>query len=414
MDEIQTIGFLLQQTESYLTLRAEQAAKAGSDFNVFRILRKEDDEVNLHSRFLFALLNPEGDHNLGFTFLDEFFRIVLKKPVPRKHKACVYREYQFESGDTGRIDILIKGHGFCYPVEVKINAPDQELQVKRYSDFAILHAGDGTVYYLTLNGASPSDYSVGTKPVLNLVCISFEHEIHDWLMKCCELVAGIPPIYEVIQQYLKIIDQLTAAERRDRYMEMVQKMIASSKASYESARAIADSLPFVYTDLMCRVFNDIKSHIGNQMPILINDYKEKAIIYNQQIKCSFPSIVYTVCRLPGNKKLCLIIEVYWRLYVGLSVYDSELNRDLDDVQSLRNYSSDPQWENMFATFFIADRKDAWIRLLPEDESPLDFWNCDGIYPDLFDSTRYDEIMGQVFSAIDYYINTLRNLNMIKN
>ena len=54
-------------------------------------------------------------------------------------------------------------------------------------------------------------------------------------------------------------------------MEMVQKMIASSKASYESARAIADSLPYVYTDLMCQVFSDIQSHIGNQLPILIND-----------------------------------------------------------------------------------------------------------------------------------------------
>lgn len=48
-------------------------------FNIFSILRREHDEVNLHSRFLFELLNPQGTHQQKGAFLALFLQ-QLKLP----------------------------------------------------------------------------------------------------------------------------------------------------------------------------------------------------------------------------------------------------------------------------------------------------------------------------------------------
>jgi len=45
-------------------------------FNVFTILRRADDEVNLHSRFLAELFDPDGAHHQGDAFLDLFLKCI--------------------------------------------------------------------------------------------------------------------------------------------------------------------------------------------------------------------------------------------------------------------------------------------------------------------------------------------------
>ena len=51
------------------------------------------------------------------------------------------------------------------------------------------------------------------------------------------------------------------------------------------------------------------------------------------------------------------------------------------------------------------------RVLPY-ENPLDFWNVDGIFPDLFDPEKHREIMQQIFAEIDELIASLDNLGLI--
>ena len=50
-------------------------------------------------------------------------------------------------------------------------------------------------------------------------------------------------------------------------------------------------------------------------------------------------------------------------------------------------------------------------MLPYDH-PLDFWNVDGLFPELFDQKRHREIMEQVFVEIDEIIASLDNLELI--
>lgn len=119
MAEINTAAVqLLEQAKIILETREKVLKPATENFNMFSILNMEANEVDTHSRMLFELLSPGGSHERGNRFLREFFELVLHKPF--QEDAIVYREYKIDEADNyGRIDLLVEGEGFCYPIEVK-------------------------------------------------------------------------------------------------------------------------------------------------------------------------------------------------------------------------------------------------------------------------------------------------------
>ena len=54
----------------YNKLNSEKAY----DFNIFTLILKSGDEVNLHNKFIYELLNPKGSHSQGRLFLDLFLK----------------------------------------------------------------------------------------------------------------------------------------------------------------------------------------------------------------------------------------------------------------------------------------------------------------------------------------------------
>ena len=83
-------------------------------FNVFTVLRRESEEVNLHSRFLAALLRHPGEEGAANLrdFMGEFAPESLRDFAPKGVK--VERERH-------RIDILITNdHGQALAIENKI------------------------------------------------------------------------------------------------------------------------------------------------------------------------------------------------------------------------------------------------------------------------------------------------------
>lgn len=71
MEDIKNIKYLLRDI-NIVRKKYEEREKNEDNFNMFTILRKESDEVYLHSRFLSALLDPNGPHRLGTIFLNSF------------------------------------------------------------------------------------------------------------------------------------------------------------------------------------------------------------------------------------------------------------------------------------------------------------------------------------------------------
>ncbi len=61
-----------KQIESIENKYNELNKKNAHDFNIFTLMLKAGDEVNLHSKFIAELLNPKGTHHQGQQFLALF------------------------------------------------------------------------------------------------------------------------------------------------------------------------------------------------------------------------------------------------------------------------------------------------------------------------------------------------------
>ena len=155
-------------------------------FNVFTVLRKASDEVNLHSRFLHALLDHQSP-DTGRQNLKDF----LQKIGVEKFEldgATVRREYK-------NIDILIANNAtkqHSVVIENKIYAEDQPAQLRRYHKIL---QGEGHrdihLLYLTLDGHDPSEDSIRDLKK-KVISISYRDNLLPWL-KCGNSVARCTP-----------------------------------------------------------------------------------------------------------------------------------------------------------------------------------------------------------------------------
>lgn len=406
MENMETISLLLQQAGNLLAVRSEWKKKTGGNFNIFSILEKDESEL-AHCRLLYELLNPDGSHCMGNSFLREFFHTVLHKPFPEDSVVHVFREYSFSGQNAGRIDLLIEGSHFCYPIEVKIFAGDQEQQVRRYTEFASNRAEDSQVYYLTLHGDEPSVYSTGGSNVSEVECLSFVAEIRAWLIKCGEIAWTIPAISEVIQQYINLIDKLAGYNQEDEFMEMVQKLVGNSRESYQSALAIAETLPVVRTKMMQKVFAEIETHIGSRLEIIQSDYIEEAELYYSTRRDHYPCLVYSLVK-SAKHILGLEIAVDWQLFFGIGIYDDNGAFLAEATDHLPEMFPDDTW-NEWPVLFEHSDGGLWWKYLPE-HTHLNFKKCDGAYPDLYDEIRYNKIMQKIFTEIGECIAKLKGLD----
>ncbi|WP_045409770.1 PD-(D/E)XK nuclease family protein, partial [Vibrio jasicida] len=124
---------LLLKKISLINLKYEKLQEINeSNFNVFSILRKENDEVALHSRFIGELLNPKGTHNQASTFLHLFISSLNNKIQLDNANFSLSIERSF--GNFGRIDLVLTSENDVIVIENKIHAIDQTKQLERYND----------------------------------------------------------------------------------------------------------------------------------------------------------------------------------------------------------------------------------------------------------------------------------------
>ena len=91
-----------------------------NDFNIFSVMFKEHDEVNLHSKFLYDMLT---NTNLSKEFLRLFLKILDFKYF--EEEFVVIKEYK-------NIDLVLKNKEKVIIIENKIYAYDQEEQLFKY------------------------------------------------------------------------------------------------------------------------------------------------------------------------------------------------------------------------------------------------------------------------------------------
>ena len=260
-------------------------AITGSNFNIFKILKMEYNEVKTHSAFIAELLKPNGSHGQKETFLKSFVRcfnipeIIENQPIDF-NKTEVEVE---ESSDNGRIDIVLKfNNGKVVVIENKIHAQDQESQLARYkNDYP-----DCYLIYLTLSGDKASDSSIkwseksmelhhfeecskGEKCPHCYYTYSYKNDMLKWLIECHKESSNFPILRETITQYINLIKQLTHQTMSDEQKNELVKIIVSNSNYIDAAGSIQES----WENIKYEIIEQMRVKIFNHAYLAQNSLK---------------------------------------------------------------------------------------------------------------------------------------------
>ncbi len=234
---------LMEAVSELIELQKTNERSTGRNFNIFSIMRAENNENKTHSAFIGELLNPRGSHLLGNLFLTQFLETVGNKEAIDPNSATVKLEHYIGVRDVqnkagGRIDIWLKDRsGKTISIENKIYAGDQTAQIERYKN-----AGDNnTVYYLTLFGTDATPESAGNlKSGTDYLTISYQEHIRTWLENCLKKaeVKAIPRLHHTIDQYLQIIKKITGIMDHDESIKLSGIILEN----YESCLTISSNI----------------------------------------------------------------------------------------------------------------------------------------------------------------------------
>lgn len=221
---------LLQEAKTIIKNNYEAKKNRGGDFNIFSILKIERDEVFTHSNMIYSLLNSQSGHFMEDKYLKSFLNIVLGiKGADIYKKWYVEREWPFEDG---RIDFVIYNDDWFFAIEMKIDAGDQDHQLKRYEDYAKTRGKDYKIFYLTLDGKEPSSQSeegMERKPYL----ISFEKHILEWLKKCIDETPVQYKARDALKQYRELVNKIINNEGVEKQMVSILMKKENYKAFKE-------------------------------------------------------------------------------------------------------------------------------------------------------------------------------------
>lgn len=216
--DIEKLESMLKQIKVLNDKLEIKKLRGNNDYNLFLSLLDINDEVRLHSRFIYSLLDPNSLHYQKELFLELFIKACgLENFGLDPQSAKVYKEYE-------NIDIYITDDTKHIILENKLNAGDQEAQIKRYIEtIQKENNGEADIYVLFLSkqGREPSDYSLsglkieGDKilekngdEVAKFKAISYDKEIMVWLGLCLDEAGNLANLATVISQYKNVIEKI--------------------------------------------------------------------------------------------------------------------------------------------------------------------------------------------------------------
>lgn len=326
------------QKAEILFFKHAQEQKA-NDFNVFSILRKESDEVNLHSAFLYELLNPVGSHNLKSVFLQKFFECANQSLNEAKNDSLISLDCDSVKvqKEADYVDILLTDDKNVLILENKIYAEDQPQQLERYYE---KHKDKNVaIIYLTLYGDVPSDQSIGIVQDIDeviIITLSYKTDILRWLNECLTDVVATPYIRETILQYIEIVKKLTGQtftkEQHMEFYEMLQEnnnaIIVGNITNYFNSLRNIIQLDF-WKELedefeKCNKSNSILNLTSYQK------YSEKKIedFYKGRSRSKWYGLMYAIGEIDGDS-INLFIEVENNIYYGVTAMRGECNREIN-------------------------------------------------------------------------------------
>jgi len=308
-------------------------------FNIFTLLLKSGDEVNLHTKFIYELLNPKGSHHQGRLFLDLFFKeLLLDSPQDRMD---IFREKQ-------NIDILLQSSDNAIIIENKIHTKDHSSQLSRYWK-TIKKQGykksNIHLIYLTLFGEQPLEEKVRDK----VLCISYREEISDWLEACIAKTETIPALREVLIQYLRLVKKLTHQSTEKGFIMDVKNLLLKED-NLKSIVGIESSIIEAKIEVQ---FNFWQTLLSNLFPhyafTFYNTNNSKGLkgsirrYYQQQKNIKDYGVKYQI-----DENLSFFIELRKNIYYGFEFLDEE---KITEEQREALTGLDAEWNEVSSTVY---------------------------------------------------------------
>ncbi len=218
------IDDFLRRFSDYLAKANESKKRGNNDYNPLKAVQKPYDEVNMHSGFIYSLLDTNGEHYQDDLFLSLFLEVLgIKEWFGSTTNAQVRKESQ-------NIDLYIFNDTKHIIIENKINAGDQPNQIAIFIEQVHKKGVEYEnifVIFLTLHDREPSQNSrtskdnnlweikgdfleskegkIGYKKVL------YENEILKWIESCQSKsgVGNIANLNYALESYKDIVQIIT-------------------------------------------------------------------------------------------------------------------------------------------------------------------------------------------------------------
>lgn len=277
-------------------------------YNFFRFLGLAHDEC-VFSMMIANLLKVNETHGFRTVFLESFIKKLSIEVLHANlnfHKAKVTIEKDIgprkdSEKKGGRIDVFIEipddsEKYWAFIIENKIYAEDQNLQLRRYKNYADEHyPGRNFIIYLTLNGKDPSQESVDISdadleknPDLQYwIQISYKDFIKEWLENCIELIGNQNSrVLENVKQFLGQIKKLTGQDIGKMEEKEIIDLLAKDD-NFAVARIIHQKYEKAKQKLATDLINSIKDKIAKEYPYLVLTAETKISDKNCHIDYSY-------------------------------------------------------------------------------------------------------------------------------
>lgn len=299
---------------TFINKRDEQKLTGKHDFNILTTVLKPTDEVQLHTRFLYALLNPKGPHYQGTLFLKTFMTTIGFDDWLDYNNITIRKEYSIvdskKDDQQNQIDLYLTDGTRHVIIENKLNAADQKGQIARYAQtirdkyaleypdllFVFLSTGrqpstktlqwNNTVYSIT---PAPDNQSTHRKclqtqstPISLYTAIQYKKEILQWIETSQSQIDHIKSLAFALDDYRTAITKAIKTYRSnvmtlDYFLETNSTTSKKQYEHYAQAMSIAEELPQIQVRWLKKMVSELNevmaAHVANDRicPISFSD-----------------------------------------------------------------------------------------------------------------------------------------------
>lgn len=271
--EIKDFETFFENICQFKAKRDDKIRSGINDYNLMTSLLRQNDEVRLHSRFIYSLINPDGKHYQNSFFLKSFLDVLDIKEFDCEN-ATVKRESE-------NIDLYITDGCKHIIIENKIHAYDQDRQISRYIKLIKSNTVEDDVFdkiyviYLTLNARAPSKASLDEWHIegnylkndtnsISYKNITYKTDVLSWISKILVDTNVIPEnIYHSIKSYQEVIERLTRAKGSN-LMTIEEYLLKDDNIlNLKISGEISKKFDLMKGKVLFKFFNNIKDSISN-------------------------------------------------------------------------------------------------------------------------------------------------------